>query len=612
MKTACQYLGLNPDIIDNFALQANLIVDGQMQRELEKRIRELSRLSERFAEGTEDIAPKESIDKVISKVKRLSKKVGVTDDEWTPIEQRILSYNLSQIGYDATAFDYAINLLDRNWRNMFFGGLLFYLLNDWLSPQQIQKDRVCNILKRKLEDYDGSNERYKSIKNHANFLEANGPLRLATLLVHQSKSVISAPTILGYKESALSFSYFSDVILHYLSLSGILEVPVLEQVFTCHQLDRTKKLVLAMMVEHAEKDGSEWLQTKVSKFAQMILGDIALSSTWAPFPNATQEEIEKLRKSQILVNQWNARKAINTFFELCVQDPKRKEFWLKYANYVIDFRIAGSKAVNTRLLGDERIRDIISDYFIKTNSESGRTSALILFIRDKVFIEFSDKGAIYVYNQDHRIVRSVRERNKVSSIDYLKSPEFGMLVENYGEVDFVYDERSYYDYRTIDLTKFNDDGKMFHIGYWDERLHAWIQNKLGIDYKKPNDFRYSPPLTSTQTEILKSESTDTAVSQKDKPIAYSKLLFDGLCRVEGHVDGLYLRLCKTNELVLLINKNMNQGGNIWVKKKKNYEEVYYHTSEKDDYLGFLSLWDFSDKKNKFYPLQGDDIEIPLD
>lgn len=612
MKTVYQYLGLTPDIIENFALQANLVVDGQMRSELEKRIRELSRLSERFAEGTEGIAPKESVDKVISKVKRLSQKVGVTNDEWSPIEQRILSYNLSQIGYDATAFDYAINLLDQNWRNMFFGGLLFYLLNDWQSPQQCQKISICKLLKRKLEEYEGENQRYMTLKDHANYFDENGPTRMAALLVHQSKSILEAPKIIGYKESALSFPYFSDVILNYYDLSGTIEVPVLEQVFACHQLDKTKKLILAKMVEQAEKDGSEWLQTKVSKFAQMILGDIALSSTWAPFPHATQEEIEKLRRSQTLVNQWNARKVINTFFELCVQDPKRKEFWLKYANFVSDFRIAGSKAVNTRLLGDERIRDIIPDYFIKTNSESGRTSALILSIRDKVFIEFSDKGAIYVYNQNHRIVRSVRERNKVSSIDYLKSPEFEMLVENYGEADFVYDEKSYYGYRTIDLTKFNDDGKMFHIGYWDERLHAWIQNKLGIDYKKPNDFRYSSPLTSTQTEVLKSESTDTAVSQKDKPIAYSKLLFDGLCRVEGHVDGLYLRLCKTNELVLLINKNMNQGGNIWVKKKKNYEEVYYHTSEKDDYLGFLSLWDFSDKKIKFYPLQGDDIEIPLD
>ena len=313
MKKAYQHLGLTPDIIDNFALQANLIVDGQMQSMLEKRIRELSRISERFADGGEVVASKESVDRVIAKAKKLSKKVGANDNEWSPIELRILSYNLGQISNDAIAFDYTTNLLDRNWRNMFFNGLLFCLLNDWLSPQQINKDNICNLLKRKLEKYDGDNQRFKSLRDHANFLDAKGPLRLATLLVHQSKPVLEAPTIFGYKESTLSFSYYSDVILHYFNLRGTIEVTLLEELFAVHQLDRTKKLILAMMVEQAEKDGKEYVQTRVSKFAQTILGDIALSSTWAPFPNATQEEIEKLRRSQMLVNQWNARKAIITF-----------------------------------------------------------------------------------------------------------------------------------------------------------------------------------------------------------------------------------------------------------------------------------------------------------
>lgn len=612
MNTAYQLLRLTPDIIDNFALQANLVVDGQMQRMLEKRIRDLSRISERFADGGEVIASKESVEKVITKAKRLSKKVGANDNEWSPIELRILSYNLGQIYNDATVFDYATNLLDRNWRNMFFNGLLFCLLNDWLSPQQVQKDSICNLLKRKLDEYDGSSQRFLALKNHANFLDLNGPLRMATLLAHQSKPVSEAPTIFGYKESTLSFSYFSDVILHYFNLRGAIEVALLEEIFALHQLDRTKKLILAMMVEQAEKEGKEYVQTRVSKFAQAILGDIALSSTWAPFPNATQEDIEKLQRSQMLVNQWNARKAINTFFELCVQDAKRKEFWLKYANYINDFRIAGSKAVNTKLLGDDRLRDIISDYFIKTNSESGRTSALILFVQDKVFIEFSDKGAIYVYNQNHRIVRSVRERNKVSSIDYLKSPEFDMLVEHYGEVDFVYDERSYYDYRTINLTTFNDEGKMFHIGYWDERLHAWIQNKLGIDYKKPNDYRFLTSSTSYHNKATLSDDREKVDVKSNKPMAVSKLLFGGICRVEGYRDGLYLRINSSNKLVFLSSKEWKPGSSIWVKKEKKYENVYYHTSDKNEYLGFLTYWDFSDKKIKFYPLGGDNIEIPLD
>lgn len=611
MKTAYQHLGLTPDIIDNFALQANLIVDGQLQSTLEKRIRELSKISERFAEGGELVASKESVDKVIAKAKRLSKKAGANDNDWSPIELRILSYNLGQISNDATAFDYAAGLLDRNWRNMFFNGLLFCLLNDWLTPKQVHKGSICNLLKRKLEMYDGSNQRFLALKNHANFLEENGPLRLATLLIHQSKSIIEAPTIFGYKESTLSFSYYSDVILHFFNLRGTIEVNLLEDIFALHQLDRTKKLILAMMVEQAEKEGKEYVQTRVSKFAQAILGDIALSSTWAPFPNATQDEIEKLRRSQTLVNQWNARKAINTFFELCVQDAKRKEFWLKYANFVNDFRIAGSKAVNTRLLGDERIKDIISDYFIKTNSESGKTSALILFVRDKVFIEFSDKGAIYVYNQNHRIVRSIIERNKVSSIDYLKSPEFDMLVEHYGEVDFVYDERSYYDYRTVDLTTFNDEGKMFHIGYWDERLHAWIQNKLGIDYKKPNDYRKIPPVAPLQSETSISEYCGKTDSHNGKAIAVSKLLYGGICRVEGYEDGLYLRICNTNKLVLLVPMEWKYNSSIWIKREKQFESVYCHTHDNNDYLGFLTYWDFSDKKILFYPLRGDKIEVLL-
>ena len=139
-----------------------------------------------------------------------------------------------------------------------------------------------------------------------------------------------------------------------------------------------------------------------------------------------------------------------------------------------------------------------------------------------------------------------------------------MLVEHYGEVDFVYDERYYYDYRTIDLTTFNDEGKMFHIGHWDERLHAWIQNKLGIDYKKPNDYRLPPPSATPQSETNISEHTENTESRNGRAIAVSKLLFGGVCRVEGHEDGLYLRICSTNKLVLLVQMEWKYNSSIWI------------------------------------------------
>ena len=607
MNTAYQHLGLTPDIIDNFALQANLVVDGQMQRLLEKRIRELSRITERFAEGTEGIAPKESVGKVIAKVKRFSKKVGVNDNEWSPIELRILSYNLGQISNDAITFDYTATLLDRNWRNMFFNGLLFCLLNDWLSPQQVQKDSISNLLKRKLEKYDGSNQRLLALKNHANFLDTNGPLRLATLLVHQSKSILEAPTILGYKESALSFSYFSDVILNYFDLQEAIEVTVLEEVFAQHQLDRTKKLLLAMMVEQAEKEGKEPIQTKVSKFAQAILGDIALSSTWAPFPNATQDEIEKLRRSQMLVNQWNARKAINTFFELCVQDPRRKELWLKYVPFVYDFRIVGSKATKTKLQSDDRVCDLIGSYFITTRSARRQTSALVLYISNKVFVEFSDKGALYIYNSNHPKVYGItREKAVIDGVDDLKIPSINLLIDG-----FEGDGKWYYGYESQSWIKYHDEGRLLHSEYWRERINAWMRQKLKIDYKRPQDYNYLQRSSASQSETNISEYTEKTESHNGRAIAVSKLLFGGICRVEGHEDGLYLRICSTNKLVLLVQMEWKYNSSIWIKREKQFESVYCHTHDNNDYLGFLTYWDFSDKMILFYPLRGDKIEVPL-
>lgn len=603
MNTAYQHLGLTPGIIDNFALQANLVVDEQMKRTLERRIRELSRISDRVMEGESSVAPKETVDKVMVKVRHFSRRANADYEEWSPIELRILSYNLAQLSSVPTAFDYALLLLERNWRTMFFNGLMFFLLNNWLSQQPAQRDSVSTLVKRKLEEYDGVNSRYLSWKNHANFFDANGPLRVATLLSHQSVPVMNAPKLLGYKESVFAFPYFSDVILHYFAQSGTIDVSVLEQVFALHQLDRTKKLMLAMMVDHAEKEASEPLQTQVSKFAQAILGDIALSSTWTPFPNANEEEIVKLKKSQALVNQWNARKAINTFFELCVQDSRRKELWLKYVPFIYDFRIVGSRAIRTKLLCDERIGDLIGNYFIATNSSRGQTSALVLYISSKVFVEFSDKGALYVYDSTHYKISGLTKRGAaVSAVDDLKLPSINLLIDG-----FMGDGSWYHGYESQSWITYHDQGRLLHSDYWRERINAWMRQKLHIDYKHPND---NKPPVSTLPSIERHDHPEKSASTK--PIAISKRLFGGICRVEAFRDGLYLRICDSDKLHRLIEKDFTSTGNIWIKKEKDYEQVYYHTSDNDEYLGFLTFWDYTRKEIRFYPLFHDTISVYID
>lgn len=600
MSDIYQHLGLKRDIFDHFALQASLVVDNRMKGDLERHTRVLTKITERYLIDSEAVASKDSVKKVLLKVKRLSR---LQDElyEWSAFELRIISYNLGLLQDSATAFRYAVQMLDKHWRNLFFGGVTFYVLDNWLAPDTTKKDTVCELLKRKLEEYDGDNKRIKELKNHANYFDLNGPLRLATLLSQRNMFIMEAPEILGYKENAISFSFFSNVIMEYFSRKGTIDIPILEKVLTLHTWDRTKKLTLAKFVELAEKGGNEYVQTEVSKFSQRILGDIALASTWTPFPNASYEEKELLLHAQSLVNQWNARKAINSFFELCVQDERRKGLWLKYVPFIYDFRIIGSKATKAKLLGDERVCDLINYYYITTRSSRRQTSSLVLYIKDKVFVEFSDKGALYVYNMSNPKLSEIRKNKTViEGVDELKIPSINLLIDNFEGAGNWYSG-----YESQSWIKYHDEGRLLHSDYWRERINAWMRQKLNIDFNRPKDNMIIPANAEYTTEIPYNNSNQ-------RPFAYSKWVFNNLCRVEAYKDGFYLRLWNLEKLTLIASMEYTTNGSIWIKKDKDYRKVYYRVMNEDKYLGFLSFHKYTKKEIWFYPLFKDNVIIPID
>ena len=585
MSDIYQHLGLKRDIFDHFALQASLVVDNRMKGDLERHTRVLTKITERYLTDSKAVASKDSVDKVLQKIKQLS---GLKDESygWTAFELRIISYNLGGLQDSTTAFRYAVRMLDKNWRNLFFGGITFYVLNNWLVSDTAKVDTVCELLKRKLEEYNGTNQRVLSLKNHANYFSYNnGPLHLSALLSQRNKFIMEAPEIIGYKENAISFSYFSNVILEYFSRKGTIDIPTLEKVLTLHTLDRTKKLALAKFVELAEKGGNEYVQTEICKFSQRILGDIALASTWTPFPNATYEEKEQLLHAQSLVNQWNARKAINVFFELCVQDSRRKELWLKYVPFIYDFRIVGSKATKAKLLGDERVCDLINYYFITTRSSRRQTSSLVLYIKDKVFVEFSDKGALYVYNMSNPQILGIRNNKTViEGVDDLKLPSINLLIDN-----FIGDGKWYSGYESQSWIKYHDEGRLLHSDYWRERINAWMRQKLKLDYSKPKD--YVPDYQKVDYNYTK----ETLESKKNNSLwAYSKWLFNKSCRIEAYQDGFYLFIKNKMERVLLNKTSIEPHGNIWTKTEQSNQyskllKLLYHYKEEDFLIGYLLL-----------------------
>lgn len=461
MIDACDILDINRDVLKDFHLLANRVADHQTERVINQNVRKLKSIEERMFVDEGIKVSKQSIDEILYNVIQEAHSEDKSR-EWTMRELRIVSYYLMKLQDEEEVFDYALKLLDKDWRNMYFNGLVFYLMNSWCLIKPELRFKTSRLVIKKLQEYRDNNKRYLLLKNHANMFEDAGPQRLASLLINQDKDVREAPIVLGSKSTALSQSYFSDVIVYYSTRHGLNE-DKLEEIFETHDMKRTKQLVFADLVQKAERNGDPVLQTQLSKFINRTLGDVTLTSTWAPFLGATYEEAQKLKKAMQQVNLWFTRRVIETFFEVCVQDKERKKFWLEYVPYVRGFKIVGSTMTKRLLQNDSRVSNMFQRHFIETNSTYSQTAALVLSIKDYILVEFSDTGSLYAYKQNHNKVQFLKKGTRyMSSTNELKDTSVDKLVENdnwYG-------------------TSYNDEGRLMHIGYWQDRLKMWLQIKV--------------------------------------------------------------------------------------------------------------------------------------
>lgn len=494
MSDIYSLLNIDGDVIKDFHLLADRVADHQVEKIVNANARRLREIENSMFSDKQVTASAESIEDVIQRVRKASKRKN--EERWAPHDLRLISYYLIKLQGDDTAFDYALRILEQNWRNMYFNGLVFSCLNSWNTLRRDYREKTCKLIVDQLQSYDGTNKRYLQLKNHLNFFDENGPLRMAALLSAKGMSPYDAPTLIGYKSSSFSMSYYSDVIINYYSKNPTDDYSTLESILGLHNNDRTRKLLYANLVEDAERRGSPLDQSRISKSASRMLGDVSIASTWAPFSGASEKDIEKLRKAKNLINLWFARKIIEVFFEVCVQDESRKRFWLEYVDYVKDFRVAGSSAVRLNMQRDSRIGTMFGRYFIETASKKSQTAALILCMKDKVIVEFSDLGALYVYNHGHEKVAPLDRRIRyIDSIEDLKLPSINMLV------DEDYYSRHFY-----------EEGRLRHAGNWVSRMSAWM-NLVLIKQERP-EIGFSD---SIDRKVFKAETSTGPVSDVNNP-----------------------------------------------------------------------------------------------
>ncbi len=606
-------LNLNRDILENFALQGRLIENNvETDRILRNATRKLKTIENRMQDdGKRPEFNQQSIEEVIEKIKR---EANGANEEWVLKELRLVSFYLVRLRNEQKVFDHALWLLENNWKDLFVNGLMFFLMNSWNICADNLLIGVSEILKRHLVNYSGSIKRYLTLKRQIDLLEKAGPVRLATILSAKNIPLEDAPTLLGYKASSLSFPYFSDVIINYFKRKQEIDYDEMENIFSKHSLDRTKKLIYAYLVEKAEDSGDGNFQGAVVRSARRILGDINVSTTWSPFTGATAEDIWQLNKAKDLIIAWGARKTVDAFFDVCVQDPRRRKCWLEYVGSIMDYRIVGSTSVRTKLQSNSEVAPLLKSCFIETNSRVSATAALVLFIKDKVFVEFSDVGSLYIYNSSNRIIRDIKRKRYLDSTTDLKDTSIGMAIDQYSSWSYLY----------------YDEGRITHRGEWEERFRRWMREKMEmrlgqkVKYSIPkpvqtdNQQRFGieiledeKPVPKIQTVTPKVErlesswgvsisSQSSLFSEEEAPISkpspssksntpypgsrikreiqglQSKWIFDDTCRVMADKEGVYVNLKKNRRTYYIAPSKITklEGCSIWLVSTYNSTQNY--------------------------------------
>lgn len=348
-----------------------------------------------------------------------------------------------------------LKLVDQRWRDRFFNGLLFYILSNFESAPEKVMVEVLSLMQKKLKQYEGKRDKFNTLKRNIVYFQINGPELLGLKMKKQDgeKSDYcslkhASQTIFGMNRLRLDFEFFSRAIVTYFEKEKSINVGLIQEIMKLHNCDDTSKRLVPALVLNEAASRSEIYRDRVRLLAMRLIGDPASPSKWI-FAKGTREEKQNLDKTREIINKWITRKIITIFFEKCVEDPKRKAFWIDHADLVEDFKLYCTEKTYAALKQDNRIVDIVDSKTDKVmEASSPLDPALGMLIGNYNIIEFASNRALQIYKS-----------NEMKKINFLNELNINTL------------------HNTIQSFCVNyEEGKLPHNSGWEKTLVKWFEN----------------------------------------------------------------------------------------------------------------------------------------
>jgi hypothetical protein len=466
MKSVNEILSCNFSI-DKFQTSAMEIIPLALKYQIENRVNEIKEITTSFGKADFEFHDQSLIDVVIRKFKSSLKKKNI---EFSRRELRILAFCLDHerkiIEYESEV-EYALQLMISNWSDRYLNGLFIVLMRNWKIANLNSLKLIEHFLLKSLTEYTGKNATLCSLKKNKRFFSlSNGDLILGAELSLKNILLLNATEYLSIQESRFSDPYFSNVILTYYEKKENDISVFLEELITCLKKHNNNirgtalsKKVMSKLVLQANTPQFSSLQERIKNESFNLVGDP--EKDWTIYENASDLEKQQLMEAKNVLNEWITKQFINVFFNVCLNDIRRKKFWLGYASQITSFKVYGSTYTESLLKQDDRIAEFVSGRFKKVSSNRD-VSAFILTIGEYILIEFSKEGyAFLAYKNNSNLTPNFNK--KLDSVEDLRNPNLGMLIQTNGFREEYY-----------------DNGRLFHKDgkeVWEIRFNKWIRQK---------------------------------------------------------------------------------------------------------------------------------------
>jgi hypothetical protein len=450
-----------------FRQSAEYIVPNTLVYLRDIRIDKLKKISEEAGVAEFVFTPNKLIPQVFKKFKYSIINVDISFDRR---ELRTLTYSLSysEIGQSSILSNekeihYALLLLNSKWRDSFLIGIIDCYLNNWETENRESLNKLAEFIDEKIKSYNGNRNTINAFKINFKYFDLkNGDLLLGNELALKNTPINEATKFLSLPESWFAHSYFSKVFVAYYDkkqneLSNLIND--FESALENHRKSNTNKRIVSKFILQANKPEYTALQDRVKNLAFKLIGDPENKSLWSDFNNATEKEKTDIANARKILNEWITRQFINVFFNVCINDDRRKRFWLKYAPQISSFKVYGPSFTKVLLKRDERIAEYLDARFTTVYS-SRDLSAFILYIGDYMIIEFSNEGfacCAYKMSSPNRPILN----NRLNSVEDLRNSSLPLAIQS--------DANYYYT---------SDEGRLFHNSTWEHKFNHWLKEKV--------------------------------------------------------------------------------------------------------------------------------------